>query len=64
MGALLGHITGGALAETFQPMNANFGLFPPLAIRVKKKERKPAYAARSLADLAEWLGSSPSEATA
>jgi methylenetetrahydrofolate--tRNA-(uracil-5-)-methyltransferase len=45
-------------------MNANFGLFPPLAIRVKKKERKPAYAARSLADLAEWLGSSPSEATA
>jgi methylenetetrahydrofolate--tRNA-(uracil-5-)-methyltransferase len=30
MGALLGHITGGADADTFQPMNINFGLFPPL----------------------------------
>ena len=30
MGALLGHITGGADAATFQPMNVNFGLFPPL----------------------------------
>lgn len=29
IGALLGHITGGALAATFQPMNVNFGLFPP-----------------------------------
>jgi methylenetetrahydrofolate--tRNA-(uracil-5-)-methyltransferase len=31
MGALLNHITGGAKAETFQPMNINFGLFPPLS---------------------------------
>ena len=30
MGALLGHITGGADAATFQPMNVNFGLFPPI----------------------------------
>ena len=30
LGALLGHITGGADAETFQPMNVNFGLMPPL----------------------------------
>lgn len=30
LGSLLGHITGGAKAETFQPMNINFGLFPPL----------------------------------
>jgi methylenetetrahydrofolate--tRNA-(uracil-5-)-methyltransferase len=30
MGSLLNHITGGANAETFQPMNVNFGLFPPL----------------------------------
>ena len=30
MGALLGHITGGADATTFQPMNVNFGLFPPI----------------------------------
>jgi methylenetetrahydrofolate--tRNA-(uracil-5-)-methyltransferase len=33
LGALLGHITGGAAAETFQPMNVNFGLFPPLGLR-------------------------------
>jgi methylenetetrahydrofolate--tRNA-(uracil-5-)-methyltransferase len=30
MGAILGHITGGADADTFQPMNVNFGLFPPI----------------------------------
>ena len=30
MGALVTHITGGADAKTFQPMNVNFGLFPPL----------------------------------
>ena len=56
LGALLAHITGGARAETFQPMNANFGLFPPLAGRIKGRERKAAYAARALADLAVWLG--------
>ena len=58
-GALLAHITGGAEAETFQPMNVNFGLFPPLAPppgkrKVKKKDRKPAYAARALSDLDAW----------
>ncbi|WP_340118884.1 methylenetetrahydrofolate--tRNA-(uracil(54)-C(5))-methyltransferase (FADH(2)-oxidizing) TrmFO [Pelagibius sp. 7325] len=58
-GALLAHITGGAEAETFQPMNVNFGLFPPLAPppgkrKVKKKDRKPAYSARALADLDAW----------
>lgn len=31
MGSLINHITGGAKAETFQPMNINFGLFPPLS---------------------------------
>ena len=55
LGALLGHITGGAEAETFQPMNINFGLFPPLAGRVKKRERKAARCARALDDLADWL---------
>ncbi len=58
-GALLAHITGGAAADTFQPMNVNFGLFPPLTPpegkrKVKKKDRKPAYAARALADLEAW----------
>jgi len=56
LGALLNHITQGADAATFQPMNVNFGLFPPLAGRTKRKDRKPAYAQRALADLAAWLG--------
>ncbi len=55
LGALLGHITGGAAAETFQPMNVNFGLFPPLGRAVKRAERKPALARRALADLDAWL---------
>ncbi|BBK30906.1 methylenetetrahydrofolate--tRNA-(uracil-5-)-methyltransferase [Stella humosa] len=56
LGALLGHITGGADAETFQPMNVNFGLFPPLDDSVRKNERKPAMARRALDDLDRWLG--------
>jgi methylenetetrahydrofolate--tRNA-(uracil-5-)-methyltransferase len=63
MGTLLGHITGTArhrdLKEgktmNFQPMNANFGLFPILQPPVKKKLRKAAYAERALADLTTWL---------
>ena len=56
MGALLGHITGGADAATFQPMNVNFGLFPPLEGTLRGKERKQALAARALSDLERWLG--------
>jgi methylenetetrahydrofolate--tRNA-(uracil-5-)-methyltransferase len=56
LGALLGHITGGADENTFQPMNVNFGLFPPLDKRVKGKDRKQAMSARALGDLAGWLG--------
>jgi methylenetetrahydrofolate--tRNA-(uracil-5-)-methyltransferase len=59
LGALLGHITGGADATTFQPMNINFGLLPPLAElptgRKARPARKPALAARALADLDVWL---------
>ena len=54
LGALLSHITGDAEASTFQPMNVNFGLFPPLH-EVKKKQRKEAYTSRGKADLQEWL---------
>jgi methylenetetrahydrofolate--tRNA-(uracil-5-)-methyltransferase len=54
LGALLSHVTGDALAETYQPMNVNFGLFPTLG-DVKKKQRKEAYTARAKADLAQWL---------
>ncbi len=54
MGALLAHITGDADAETFQPMNVNFGLFPPLH-DVGKKVRKEAYTERAKADFGVWL---------
>ncbi|MDP6815436.1 MAG: methylenetetrahydrofolate--tRNA-(uracil(54)-C(5))-methyltransferase (FADH(2)-oxidizing) TrmFO [Alphaproteobacteria bacterium] len=62
MGALLRHITHDAEGSDFQPMNANFGLFPPLDPPVKKKQRKAAYAARALADLDAWLGADPDTA--
>jgi|TARA_R100001244_G_scaffold20643_9_gene21759 methylenetetrahydrofolate--tRNA-(uracil-5-)-methyltransferase len=54
-GALLSHITGGADARDYQPMNVNFGLFPPFEQRIKKKERKEAYTTRARQDFAEWL---------
>lgn len=60
-GALLNHITGGANAETFQPMNVNFGLFPEptddrdeRGRRIKGRERKKLYAIRALRDLESW----------
>ncbi|MFM5924001.1 MAG: methylenetetrahydrofolate--tRNA-(uracil(54)-C(5))-methyltransferase (FADH(2)-oxidizing) TrmFO [Novosphingobium sp.] len=56
LGALLSHVTGDAEAETYQPMNVNFGLFPPPEEDVRKKLRKQAYTARAKADLASWLG--------
>jgi methylenetetrahydrofolate--tRNA-(uracil-5-)-methyltransferase len=54
LGALLAHITGDAEAETYQPMNINFGLFPPLS-DVKKKQRKEAYTARAKAEILPWI---------
>ncbi len=56
LGALLAHITGGAEADSFQPMNVNFGLFPPLSERVHKSQRKQAMSARALSDLDAWIG--------
>jgi methylenetetrahydrofolate--tRNA-(uracil-5-)-methyltransferase len=68
LGALLGHITGGADAATYQPMNVNFGLFPPLdrapkapdgkRLRGSEKAqaRKRAMTDRARADLSGWLG--------
>jgi methylenetetrahydrofolate--tRNA-(uracil-5-)-methyltransferase len=69
MGALLGHITGGADAETFQPMNVNFGLFPPpprdaRGREPKGRDRKLALSSRALADLAAWLGAQAEAAAA
>ncbi len=72
-GALLGHITGGHIVSddepgkrSFQPMNVNFGLFPPIEAprtegkRLRGKEKtvakKRALTARALADCRAWLG--------
>ena len=64
LGALLAHITGDAAAETFQPMNVNFGLFPPLSPEPKGgrggRDRKLAYSQRAKQDLTAWLGKSQS----
>jgi methylenetetrahydrofolate--tRNA-(uracil-5-)-methyltransferase len=59
LGALLGHITGGADAETFQPMNVNFGLMPPIEGRWKRADRKKAYTDRARAAFAEWAEQIP-----
>jgi methylenetetrahydrofolate--tRNA-(uracil-5-)-methyltransferase len=68
-GALLGHITGGHIEtidcgpRSFQPMNVNFGLFPPLAgasarggRKNKKNSQKQALCARALAEVEVWAG--------
>ena len=57
MGALLNHITTGANADTFQPMNVNFGLFPPVEAPPKlgSRERKKLYTARALTDFDGWI---------
>ena len=55
LGALLGHITGGATTETFQPMNVNFGLMPPIEGRWKRADRKKAYTDRAREKFAGWI---------
>ena len=76
LGALVAHITGGHLAaddpgtRSFQPMNINYGLFPPIETprpvdgkrlkgRDKTVSRKRALSVRALRDLDEWLGAAP-----
>ncbi|SEO27704.1 methylenetetrahydrofolate--tRNA-(uracil-5-)-methyltransferase [Salinihabitans flavidus] len=59
MGAMVTHITGGADAKTFQPMNVNFGLFPPVeglkGGRRGRKDRYKAYTDRAKSDWRDWL---------
>ena len=61
MGAILSHITGGGNADTYQPMNVNFGLFPdiadPVGIRGKEKsrEKKKLMSLRALQDIDGWI---------
>ncbi|HJU14943.1 MAG TPA: methylenetetrahydrofolate--tRNA-(uracil(54)-C(5))-methyltransferase (FADH(2)-oxidizing) TrmFO [Stellaceae bacterium] len=60
LGALFRHVTGGADAGSFQPMNVNFGLFPPLSPDPgRHADRKPLYARRASADLAAWQRAAP-----
>lgn len=58
-GALINHITGGAAAKTFQPMNVNFGLFPPVegvkGGRRNRATRYKAYTDRAKTDWNAWL---------
>ncbi len=58
-GALITHISGGAEAKTFQPMNVNFGLFPPVeglrGGRRGRRDRYKAYTDRAKADWTDWL---------
>jgi methylenetetrahydrofolate--tRNA-(uracil-5-)-methyltransferase len=56
IGALLAHITGGAEADTFQPMNVNVGLMPAPPGRAKKADRKKAYTDRARHCFREWMG--------
>ncbi|UWP96693.1 methylenetetrahydrofolate--tRNA-(uracil(54)-C(5))-methyltransferase (FADH(2)-oxidizing) TrmFO [Aliiroseovarius crassostreae] len=59
MGALIHHITGGAEAKTFQPMNVNFGLFRPVdglkGGRRGRKDRYKAYTDRAKEKWTDWL---------
>jgi len=62
MGAILNHVTVGADADTFQPMNTNFGLFPPLDTdhlpkkqRPRGRDRKAKLSERALADMDAWI---------
>jgi len=58
MGALVHHITGGAEAKTFQPMNVNFGLFPPIDLKGGRRNRKARYKGytdRAKSAWTDWL---------
>jgi methylenetetrahydrofolate--tRNA-(uracil-5-)-methyltransferase len=55
-GALVTHITGGAEAKTFQPMNVNFGLFPPVDLKGGRRNRPARYKAYTDRAKAAWLG--------
>ena len=66
-GALVTHITGGAEAKTFQPMNVNFGLFPPVDARGGRRGRRDRYKAytdRAKVDWQGWLAQSTLDAAA
>lgn len=55
LGALLAHITGEAESASFQPMNVNFGLFPPIEGKSRKADRKLLYTGRAQDALRSWM---------
>ena len=78
LGALLAHVTGGHLSDeksSFQPMNVNFGLFPPIEApthsedgkklkgEARGRAKKRAMAERAVRDVGAWLGQNVSDAT-
>lgn len=65
LGAMLRHITQEAVSDTFQPMNINFGLFPPVETlkngkKVKGHDRKKLYTDRAKSALATWISQTKS----
>ena len=72
LGALLSHVTGGGDAKTFQPMNVNFGLFPPPPAMPNKagklrppkgRDRRQAMTARAAVDFDAWLSAPATRAS-
>ena len=59
LGSLLAHITGNASEDDYQPMNVNFGLFPPLDQHFKKRDRKKAYSDRARKYFFDWKSKLP-----
>ena len=59
VGGLIAHVTGGCLVGakvSFQPMNINYGLLPPISGPARGRDRKRVLSERALADLKGWMG--------
>ncbi len=55
LGSLLAYVTDKGRRREFQPMNANYGLFPPIACSERGREKRRKLAARAQADWEAWL---------
>jgi methylenetetrahydrofolate--tRNA-(uracil-5-)-methyltransferase len=60
MGSLVHYITAPQVKE-FQPMNVNFGLFPPMPGKFRGRDKKRMMSERALKDLGDWVGTQMNE---